>query len=358
MTRPPWIATLAVAGICVLLGVISVIEIHHMSLTHGMRVASSVVFGSTMPRWMFLGATLPLVLWLAHWKGLRPVRAHVVLMHLALFLLISVGHAAMVTWTMGGSTPMAQLFPLMARLTRAWYGGIPVMVATYVGVLAVAWAIQESREREQRAIRESQLEALLQAARLDALRAKLQPHFLYNTLHGIAALVADRKVDRAVTAIEQLSELLHASLREDGSDIVTVREEVALAEQYLGLQQMRFGDRLRYEVTVAPAVAEGLVPVLVLQPIVENAVVHGLDGQEQLHVGITAAAVPRGLCLTVQNDGPTPDPSATRPDGRGLGLAATRARLTTAYGDKASLTLLPRGGGGVMVQVIVPNGSA
>jgi sensor histidine kinase YesM len=250
---------------------------------------------------------------------------------------------------------MALLFPWSARVLRAWYGGMPILVSLYGAVLAAAWALNEALERERRSVRASQLEAQLQAARLSALRARLQPHFLYNTLHGIAALVTDMQPAQAVTAIEQLSELLHASLRDDGRDVVSVGEEVVLAERYLGLQQMRFGDRLDYDLTIDPAVAECPVPVMLLQPLVENAVVHGLEaGRERLRVVITAAPLAQGLELRVENDGPSLDVTTAPNGGHGVGLAATRARLATAYGDRASLRLLARAGGGVIVQVILP----
>jgi len=157
-----------------------------------------------------------------------------------------------------------------------------------------------------------------------------------------------------VAAIEQLGELLHASLREDGREEITVDEEVALAEKYLALQGMRFGERLRYEWHVAPDAGDCLVPVLLLQPIVENAVVHGLDaGQERLTVRIEASITPDGVELVVENDG-TELSGSGRTAGHGLGLSTTKARLLTAYGDRASLTLKPREGGGARVRIVLP----
>ena len=128
------------------------------------------------------------------------------------------------------------MFGMIPRLTRSWYNTTPTMVSMYAGVLIAAWGMMESRERQRRTLRAAQLETQLQSARLAALRAQLQPHFLYNTLNGIAALVSDVQPARAVAAIEQLGELLHASLRDDGRDEITVAEEVALAERYLALQ--------------------------------------------------------------------------------------------------------------------------
>lgn len=326
-----------------------------MSVAHGSPLPWSLVFASSGPRWLLLAATLPFALRLATRPSLRSIRGVVVVLHLALFLAISLSHAVVVAWTMGLANPVSLLFPWPARIRRAFYSSMPIVVSLYGAVLAAAWALAESRERERRSVRASQLEAQLHAASLAALRAKLQPHFLYNTLHGISALVADMRPAQAVTAIEQLSELLHASLREDGRGEVPVREEVLLAERYLALQQMRFGTRLQYDLRVAPEVAECLVPVMLLQPLVENAVVHGLEaGQERLRVMIVATPTAEGVELRVENDGPSLDPAAAPVGGHGVGLAATRARLATAHGDRASLTLLTRAGGGVTVRLILP----
>ncbi|HJQ39672.1 MAG TPA: histidine kinase, partial [Thermoanaerobaculia bacterium] len=274
--------------------------------------------------------------------------------HVALFTAISFAHATIIAWTLAFANPISYLFPWSARLMRAWYSAMPIMVGMYGAVLAAAWAMNEARERELRSVRASQLEAQLQAAQLAVLRARVHPHFLYNTLNGIAALVVDQHTTAAVAAIEQLSELLHASLRDDGRNIVSIREEVGLAERYLALQRMRFGDRLEHDVIVNGDVAECMVPVLLLQPLVENAVMHGLDaGQSRLHVAIAAARYNGGVELRVENDGAGLDESV-RGNGHGVGLAATRARLETAYGDRASLELLPRDGGGVVVRLRLP----
>jgi sensor histidine kinase YesM len=335
-------ASLALVLVCLALGGVSVLETRHVSVAHGFPLPWSAIFASTLPRWALLATTL------------RNVRLGVVATHVALFLAISFAHAAIIAWTLAFANPVSLLFAWSARLLRAWYSAMPIVVSMYGAVLAAAWALNEARERELRSVRASQLEAQLQAARLAVLRARLQPHFLYNTLNGIAALVVDARSAEAVAAIEQLSDLLHASLRDDGRNVVSLREEVALAERYLALQQMRFGDRLCHHVVLAPEVADCVVPVLLLQPLVENAVLHGLEaGQSRLQVAITATSVNGGIEVRIENDGPGLDAS-TRADGHGVGLAATRARLETAYGDRASLELLPRDGGGVIVRLMLP----
>ena len=344
--------------VCLMLGAISALEARHVSVTHGFPLDWPTVVISTTPRWILLAAVLPFVLRLGVRYPLNPPRAPVVALHLSLFLAVSVAHAWADSWAVTWANPqVVHMFGMIPRLTRSWYNTMPTMVSMYAGVLIAAWGMTESRERQRRTLRASQLETQLQSARLAALRAQLQPHFLYNTLNGIAALVASVQPERAVAAIEQLGELLHASLREDGREEITVDEEVALAERYLALQGMRFGDRLRYEWSVAPEVRDCLVPVLLLQPIVENAVVHGLDaGQQELMVNIQATSSDEGVEIVVENNGPEIATAAQK--GHGLGLSTTRARLLTAYGDRASLTLRPRDGGGARVRIVLPRKTA
>jgi two-component system LytT family sensor kinase len=342
--------------VCLLLGGISALEARHVSTTHGFPLDWYTVLASTTPRWILLAVALPFVLLVATRIPLAPPRASVAVLHVIIFAAVSVAHAALDAWAVAQAAPhVVHLFGLVPRLTRSWYNTMPTMVSMYGAVLIAAWGMMEARERHRRTVRSSQLEAQLQTARLAALRAQLQPHFLYNTLNGIAALVAAVQPARAVAAIEQLGELLHASLREDGREEISVAEEVALGERYLALQGMRFGARLRYECLVSPEVADCLVPVLLLQPIIENAVVHGLDaGQELLHVRVDAHETSLGVELTVTNDGTTLPPAGAKAVGHGVGLAATRARLLTGYGDRASLTLIPLAAGGVTVKVVVP----
>lgn len=349
-------ATLAVVGVCLALGGISALEARHVSVTHGFPLDWFTVIASTTPRWILLAAILPFVLHLGMRYPVNPPRKPIIMMHVAFFLAVSVGHALADAWAVSLANPMVvQMFGMIPRLTRSWYNTMPTMVSMYAGVLIAAWGMTEARERQRRTLRAAQLETQLQSARLAALRAQLQPHFLYNTLNGIAALVSDVQPARAVAAIEQLGELLHASLREDGREEVTVDEEVALAARYLALQAMRFGDRLRFEWFVAPEVGECLVPVLLLQPIVENAVVHGLDaGQESLSVRLEVLATAEGLQITVENDGPVLERKVQSAKGHGVGLATTRARLMTAFGDRGSLALEPRDGGGAVVRIAIP----
>lgn len=355
-----WRAGPLVASACLALGGISALEMRYVSIAHGQPVSWPLVLLVSMPRWLILAALLPLVLRVGVSASRPRLRVRTVVLHILLFLAISWLHAAATAWTTGMTSPISFFFPWSARFVRAWYSMMPTMVSLYGAVLIAAWGIAEAREREQRTLRAAQLETQLQAARLEALRAKLQPHFLYNTLNGIAALVADVQPVKAVAALEHLSELLHASLRDDARQEIPVAEEVALTERYLALQRMRFGERLQYDLHVAPDVADCPVPVLLLQPLVENCVVHGLDaGVERLQIAVLVRSQGEDLELVVENDGNSPIESGratgngTSSEG-GVGLAATSARLTAAYGDRASLRLVPREGSGARVRIAVP----
>jgi sensor histidine kinase YesM len=312
-----------------------------------------------MPRWLLLAATLPMVLAIGIGVPGARGRWRVAVLHTVQLASISWLHAMVFAWTTGLTSPTYYLFPWSARVQRAWYNTLPTTISLYAAVLIGAWALAEVRERQRRTLRASQLEGQLTAARLETLQTKLQPHFLYNTLNGIAALVAALEPERAVQAIEQLSELLHASLRDDGREEIPVIDEIQLAERYLALQRLRFGERLRYELRVDPDARDCLVPVLLLQPIIENAVVHGLDaGLASLHVRVVAQRIGDSIVLRVENDG-TSLATAKKESGRkGVGVAATRARLSTRYGESASLQLLERTEGGVVVRITVPAESA
>lgn len=352
----PSAASLALVVVCLGLGGISLLEARLVATVHGTPIPWTVMLVTTTPRWLLLAAVLPFVLRLAYRHPVAPFTLRVGALHLAAFGLLSIAHAIVHAWALGLASPfIGEAFSWSARVTRSGLNTMPTLVFIYVAILVAAWGMVEARERQRRTLRAAQLETQLQAARLAALRAQLHPHFLYNTLNGIATLVADTQPERAVAAIGHLGELLHASLREDGRDVVTVAEEVGLAEQYLALQQLRFGRRLSFTLEVAPAVGRCLVPVLLLQPVVENAVVHGLDaGHDRLRVVVTATETSAGVELRVENDGPDLAMGSPRSNGHGVGLASTRARLETTYGHRATLDLEPRAGGGVIVTIRVP----
>lgn len=191
------------------------------------------------------------------------------------------------------------------------------------------------RAEEHRAL----LSAQLATAQMNALKMQLHPHFLFNTLNAITSLIHTdpEAADRMTT---RLGDMLRTTLDLEGVQEVTLRRELDMLSDYLEIQAMRFSDRLTVEIEVDDQTRSGLVPALLLQPLVENAVEHGVAPRsEQSRVSIRARREGDWLKLTVTNDVPA-TPDATRSDRKGgLGLANTRARLLERYGNRQSLEI-------------------
>jgi len=214
-----------------------------------------------------------------------------------------------------------------------------------------------------RAVRErdavaAQLRGDLAEAKLANLEGRLHPHFLFNTLNAIATLV--REDPRAAeTMVEQLSELLRASLKAHPLREVSLDEELRLTEQYLAIQRVRFQDRLRTTVEASSAARQGRVPQLILQPLAENAVRHGIGPRESGGSLLVTAAVEREqLIMTVEDDGVGIGNAPAAQAGSGLGLSSVRSRLEHLYGDQQRLEVRPRTPNGTTVVITMPYRSA
>ena len=230
---------------------------------------------------------------------------------------------------------------------RPWsmilFGGFYADMLAYwasVGVIHAIEYYRESRERE--------LEATRLA--LENLRAQLQPHFLFNTLQSISTLI-HRDAAAADRMLTDLSELLRLSLRSSASQEVPLRDELGFLDRYLDIMRVRFGDRLRILVDAAGDVRDALVPSLVLQPIVENAITHGMaDRPDVGHVSVRARRNGPALWLEVSDDGP--GLAAPAGNGNGIGLANTRERVARLYGTSGSVDFLTDRG--LTVRISIP----
>ena len=248
----------------------------------------------------------------------------------------------------------------------------------YSAVVGLAHSVhfyQRFREREHQALL---LESSLAQARLNALRAQLQPHFLFNSLNAIAALLR-RDAALAEATLLSLSDLLRLALSQSARQEVSLREEMNLVRRYLEIQQTRFGEKLRVEQDIEPAALDCLVPTLLLQPLVENAIRHGIepadhpglvrltarrhDGRLVLGVEDNGVGLPNGSIAPPSNSlGPARLPAATGGTlataaggpGTGIGLANLRARLETLYGGRYSFELGPGRDGGVAIHIEIP----
>lgn len=182
------------------------------------------------------------------------------------------------------------------------------------------------------------IESEARRARLSVLRAQLNPHFLFNALNGVSTLILEHDNARANAMLTQLSMLLRASLDDDGATEVALKQELALVDLYLGIERTRFEGQLQFETRVDDAVLAALVPAMVLQPLVENAVRHGVArSTAPVRIRLTAVAERGVLRIAVENP---VFPHAHAPGGGGLGLSNTRERLRALYGADAALTTI------------------
>ena len=225
---------------------------------------------------------------------------------------------------------------------------------TYAFIAMAYHAVAYNRAVRERDLRALRLEVDLAEAKLASLESRLRPHFLFNTLNTIAALVRDDPA-AAETMIGQLSDLLRASLRADPGAEIQLAEELHLVEQYLEIQRVRFNDRLEIGLRASDEARLALVPQLILQPVVENAVRHGIAPRETGGSVWVLAERPDGrLRLVVEDDGVGVSNGPSANAGAGIGLGGLRSRLAHLYGEDHRVEVAPRLPSGTRVTIEIP----
>ena len=235
-----------------------------------------------------------------------------------------------------------------------FYSSVTTSLVLYAFVLVIDYALR-SRERIARQQTEAaQLGEQLSRAQLDALRRQIEPHFMFNALNSIAALVRDQRNDAAVEMIASLSDFLRHAATDSTRPQVPLAQEVEHLRQYLEVQKARFAERLQVTLTIPPELLGAQVPSLILQPLVENAIKHGISQRAQGgEIQVAAAQAGGKLNLRVGNDGP--GLSAQLDQGRaGIGIANLRNRLQLMYGSGFELSLRNQAAGGVEVSISLP----
>jgi two-component system, LytTR family, sensor kinase len=273
----------------------------------------------------------------------RAGRGRSVAIHVPALLAIVMLDAGLQEWLWGRQG--------VASLLSIFFAVMIVDSFSYVTVLAIGHVQRANARYRERVRAQAALDQELTTARLRALEMQLQPHFLFNTLHAVGALVRSARPDDAVRCLATLGDLLRATLADAGHELA-LGEELAFAHRYLALQKIRFADRLHVHVEIAPEVERARVPRLILQPLLENAIRHGVEhSRTAVAIEIRACAHRGRLELIVRDHGGVRE---ARSAGQGIGLANTRARLAALYGDAHSFERTPTDGGGLAIRIEIP----
>jgi two-component system, LytTR family, sensor kinase len=301
----------------------------------------------------FWGAAVPLVVALGRrfrfesGRWARPLAVHV-LASIAISVAIIVATETVLTEVLG-----IRSHPLGEMLRFGFLANFHSLLPTYWLILAGFYAYDYYVKFRDREVRASQLEARLAEAQLRALRMQLQPHFLFNTLNSISSLMY-HDLEAADSMMTRLADFLRLTLESEGAQEVTLGRELEFVERYLEIERIRFEDRLAVEVDVEEAALAGLVPSLVLQPLVENALRHGIDRRpEGGRIALVARREAGRLRLTISNDGPAGTAAESKERQR-VGLSNTRERLAQLYGGGYLLRFEERTEGGAVVTLELP----
>ncbi|HWD20615.1 MAG TPA: histidine kinase [Verrucomicrobiae bacterium] len=297
----------------------------------------------------------PGIFWVCRRTNFRPGIWRAVSIHLLAAAVFATAHCCLVTTSArieGQVLHTGLSWGWLFRLIFVLYFHDDVL--TYVGIASVWHALDFHRQFRQRERQALELETHLAKARLQALKMQLHPHFLFNTLNGIAALTYEDPKG-ANRMLAKLSELLRMSLDDDGAQEVPLRKELEFNQRYLDLEKIRLGERLTVDLEIEPETLDALTPNLLLQPLVENALRHGIAPfSVPGRLTIRAARQAEKLVLQVADSGPGLAQAEAPGSASGVGLANTRARLQELYGARATLELKNGASGGLEVNMALP----
>lgn len=339
--------------------------------------------GSSFGEWVFLFR--PMIIYYYTWALLSLViyqmvtRVRFTLWRAPWIVLMHAGFLGLIT--------VAMPFIVHGENWRLWLFGARSIGFHFLGLFIYLFILtsclllttyRSAREQERRAkteaLRVSLLETQLSTARMDALKTQINPHFLFNALNSIGALIETRDNTKAYEAVSLLGELLRTALDQSHNERVPLERELAFLHSYLQLEQIRYGERLRYRIDVAPECLNEVVPALILQPLAENVIKHAVSrAGEAVSIVLTIRCEPQRLSLCLEDDGPgftdemvqrLEQQTATAPvsgpndlaEGLsgGLGLRNIAQRLRLLYGNQHHFQLQNRSDGGARVQILIP----
>jgi two-component system LytT family sensor kinase len=357
-SRPAQTPWLPILGIWTVYGLLMAVQMHVSGVLSG---ATSYTWGAALllqlPQAYVWALATPGIMWLGRRFPLEGSRWPY---HIGLHLVVSLGFVFAID--VGYSYHVANVLPtfppphpLMYRAVRLFAVWAFADSFLYWLILAVDYGIEHHRRLREREVAAARLQTQLVEADLQALKMQLHPHFLFNALHTIGALVRTGDDASAIRVVAGLGNLLRRVLDEESQQEVSLRHELEFIRNYLGIEQVRFRDRLKVEFEIEPSTLDAAVPHLILQPLVENAIRHGISPHARPGLLVVRArSLGSTLQLVVRDNGPGLD-SVNADSGRpGIGIANTRARLQHLYGDAFTFDVRNAEAGGLEVRITVP----
>jgi two-component system, LytTR family, sensor kinase len=351
---PIFLRGLGLLALWTLVGLAFASQIYLQSNLLGHSIGWGEAIRDSLEEWYVYGVLSLPVVWLARHLTLESgSRLRTAALHLGAALLFSIAYVlvgalvGMVDSRITGETATyGEIFhPLLART-------FPYNLLIYGVIVAVSHALDYYRKYHERTVQALELERRLTEARLQALLHQLKPHFLFNTLNGIASLM-HLDVEAADRMLVRLSELLRITMSHTGAPQTTVRDEVSFLERYLEIEKIRFSSRLEVVIAVDTEALSAKIPSLILQPIIENAVRHGIEPNSRPgRIELLGRREGSSLVLTVTDNGEGIPPGG--PKREGIGLANTRARLAELYGTGQKFELVNGPHGGLCVRMEIP----
>jgi signal transduction histidine kinase len=344
-----WVQWLLGFGFWTLIGLSFAFQFYISSAKAGLEVTWRQAVSYALGDWyVFAVLSIPVV-WLARRFDFESGnRRRSFAVHLPASLLFSLAYmvlrALVGRWQSEASFSEA----FQPLLVKTWHFNLLI----YWVIVAVSFAFNYYRKYRERELRAVELEKQLAQAKLQALQMQLNPHFLFNTLHSISSLM-HQDTEAADRMMVRLSDLLRAALESSDTQEVALRDELEILQRYLDIEQIRFGSRLTVKLDIAPDTLDARVPNLILQPLVENAIRHGIEPHAQPgRIGLRAQRVNDSLTLEVCDNGG--GLRNDEPAKEGVGLSNTRVRLRTLYGEAHGFELCDAPGGGLLVRLTIP----
>lgn len=355
----PWISTwIWIAAIWTGVGLFDATQTVFVMRSENMHHAWARLFLTQLISWLPWALATPLVLRLGlkysplQWRRISTWSAHIVGCA-TVGLAFAAWSAALDKLLNPYAVPESR--PTFVRLCLdKFYNGLLSFVVLYSFILAISYMLDSRRRLALQQTETARLNEQLSKAQLDALRKQIEPHFLFNTLNAIASLVREKRNDTAVNMIARLSDFLRRVVEDSNRQQVPLGEELDFVQKYLDIQKVRFAERLQVNVAVPPELFAAQVPSLILQPMVENAIKHGIAKRAAGGaIRITGFRANGRLTLSVYNDGPGL-PEGWEKTQSGIGISNVRNRLHGLYGNAFDFSLKNQKPGGVEASVSVP----